>query len=168
MPFLWLWTHLAWLRFHCVDTVGENGQCFGYYSPGGWDTGNPHRDHSFGQTAGAALTAGRGSDGDGPHELFVCCLGFIYCTLRATGVKSASTKVRSIMWSDLPGQKTWPPSSHCWRDVFFFFFKASMQSSGLHSCSTFKYFLWRINDNNSKQLSGQHEETGLTSEGFLL
>lgn len=33
---------------------------------------NPDRDHSFIQTAGAALTAGRASDGDWPHKLFVC------------------------------------------------------------------------------------------------
>lgn len=101
---------------------------------------NPDRDHSFIQTAGAALTAGRASDGDWPHGLFVCCLSFIYCTLWATGLKSQSTKARSIMWSDLPSQKSWPGSSHCWRGVFF---KASMQSPCLHSSSTLEYFLWR-------------------------
>lgn len=70
---------------------------------------NPVRHHSFVQTAAAALTAGRASDGDWPHGLFVCCLSFIYCTLWASGVKVAEHKgkVNNVKWSARSKDLAW-------------------------------------------------------------
>ena len=121
------------LRFHCVDAVGEYVPCLGYRGPEEETqteiTARSRRQALLWQRAGPLMETG-----------LMNCLSVVWALYTAHYEQWANTKARSIMWSDPPGQTTWPGSSHCWRGVFF---KASMQPPCLHSRSTFEYFLWR-------------------------